>query len=195
MQRRRTILLTLTALLGTALTGVPAHPAAADEVEQLKNGTFDTTTAPWWTTTNVTAGLSGGQLCADVPGGTTNRWDAAVGQNDVTLAKGESYKFSFTATGSPEGHAVRAVVGLQVAPYTTYFEVSPQLSVSGNTYSYTFTSPVDTTQGQVAFQAGGSADAWRFCVCSRPGSSGEVRAALGMGALPNDGRRPCLLQA
>ncbi|MEV6945376.1 glycoside hydrolase family 9 protein [Streptomyces sp. NPDC051172] len=164
MKRRRTILLTLTALLGTALTGVPAHPAAADQVEQLKNGTFDTTIDPWWTTTNVTAGVSGGQLCADVPGGTTNRWDAAVGQNDVTLKKGESYKFSFKATGSPEGHVVRAVVGLQVAPYDTYFEVSPQLSVSGNTYSYTFTSPVDTTQGQVAFQAGGSADAWRFCM-------------------------------
>lgn len=164
MQRRRTILLTLTALLGTALTGVPAGPASADEVEQLKNGTFDTTTAPWWTTSNLTAGLSGGQLCADVPGGTTNRWDAAVGQNDVTLKKGESYKFSFKATGSPEGHVVRAVVGLQVAPYDTYFEVSPQLSVSGNTYSYTFTSPVDTAQGQVAFQAGGSADAWRFCM-------------------------------
>ncbi|MCD9874495.1 glycoside hydrolase family 9 protein [Streptomyces guryensis] len=164
MKRRRTILLTLTALLGAALTGVPAQPAAADEVEQLKNGTFDTTTAPWWTTTNVTAGLSGGQLCADVPGGTTNRWDAAVGQNDVTLKKGESHRFSFKATGSPEGHVVRAVVGLQVAPYDTYFEVSPQLSVSGNTYSYTFTSPVDTTEGQVAFQAGGSADAWRFCM-------------------------------
>lgn len=164
MKRRRTVLLTLTALLGTALTGVPAPPAAADEVEQLKNGTFDTTIDPWWTTTNVTAGLSGGQLCADVPGGTTNRWDAAVGQSDVTLKKGESYKFSFKATGSPEGHVVRAVVGLQVAPYDTYFEVSPQLSVSGDTYSYTFTSPVDTTQGQVAFQAGGSTDAWRFCM-------------------------------
>ncbi|MGW3116502.1 glycoside hydrolase family 9 protein [Streptomyces sp. NPDC001107] len=164
MKRRRTILLTLTALLGTALTGVPASPAAADPVEQLKNGTFDTTIDPWWTTSNVTAGLSGGQLCADVPGGTTNRWDAAVGQNDVTLKKGESYKFSFKATGSPQGHVVRAVVGLQVAPYDTYFEVSPQLSVSGDTYSYTFTAPADTTQAQVAFQTGGSADAWRFCM-------------------------------
>ncbi|MFI8235232.1 glycoside hydrolase family 9 protein [Streptomyces sp. NPDC085900] len=164
MKRRRTVLLTLTALLGAALTGLHAGPAVADEVEQLKNGTFDTTTDPWWTTTNVTAGLSGGQLCADVPGGTTNRWDAAVGQNDVTLVKGESYKFGFKASGSPEGHVVRAIVGLQVSPYDTYFEVSPQLSVSGDTYSYTFTSPVDTTQGQVAFQAGGSADAWRLCM-------------------------------
>ncbi|MER7563839.1 glycoside hydrolase family 9 protein [Streptomyces sp. NPDC097941] len=164
MNRRRTALLSLTALLGAALVASPVSPAAADEVEQLKNGTFDTTTAPWWTTSNVTAEVSDGQLCADVPGGTANRWDAAVGQNDVTLVKGESYKFSFTAKGSPEGHVLRAIVGLQVAPYDTYFEVSPQLSVSGNSYSYTFTSPVDTAQGQVGLQLGGGADPFRFCM-------------------------------
>ncbi|WP_210587209.1 glycoside hydrolase family 9 protein [Streptomyces sp. GESEQ-35] len=161
MKRRRTALLSLTALLGAALT---ALPAAADEIEQLKNGTFDTTTDPWWTTSNVTAALSGGQLCADVPGGTANRWDAAVGQNDITLVKGESYRISFTANGAPEGHVVRAVVGLSVAPYDTWFEVSPQLSASGTSYAYTFTSPVDTTQGQVGFQLGGQADDWRFCM-------------------------------
>lgn len=164
MKRRRTTLLAATALLAAALTTLPAGPAGADEVEQVKNGTFDTTTDPWWTTSNVTAGLSGGQLCADVPGGTTNRWDAAVGQNDIALVKGESYKFGFTASGSPEGHVARAIVGLSVAPYDTYYEVSPELSVSGNSYAYTFTSPVDTTQGQVAFQLGGSADAWHFCM-------------------------------
>ncbi|MET7689370.1 glycoside hydrolase family 9 protein [Streptomyces sp. NPDC005483] len=164
MNRRRTALLSLTALLGAVLVASPESPAVADEVEQLKNGTFDTTTEPWWTTSNVPAGVSDGQLCADVPGGTANRWDAAVGQNDVTLVKGESYKFSFTAKGSPEGHVVRAIVGLQVAPYDTWFEVSPQLSVSGNSYSYTFTSPVDTAQGQVGFQLGGSADPFRFCM-------------------------------
>ncbi|MGW0337271.1 glycoside hydrolase family 9 protein [Streptomyces sp. NPDC003011] len=164
MKRRRTTLLSLTALIGAALVGLPGPPAAADEVEQVKNGTFDTTTAPWWTSSNVTAGLSGGQLCADVPGGTANRWDAAVGQNDLTLVKGESYRFSFTANGSPDGHVARAIVGLSAAPYDTYFEASPQLSVSGNAYSYTFTSPVDTTQGQVGFQLGGSAEPFRFCM-------------------------------
>ncbi|GCB43579.1 glycoside hydrolase family 9 protein [Streptomyces sp. NL15-2K] len=164
MKRRRTTLLSLTALLAAALVGLPAPGAAAEEVEQVKNGTFDTTTAPWWATTNVTAGLSDGQLCADVPGGTANRWDAAVGQNDITLVKGESYKFAFTANGSPDGHVVRAIVGLSVAPYDTYFEVTPQLSVSGNSYAYTFTSPVDVTQAQVGFQLGGSAEPFRFCM-------------------------------
>ncbi|MER7575342.1 glycoside hydrolase family 9 protein [Streptomyces sp. NPDC126514] len=163
MKRRRTAVLSLTTLLGAALVALPAPVAGAEEIEQVKNGTFDTTAEPWWTS-NVTAGLSDGQLCADVPGGTTNRWDAAIGQNDITLVKGESYRFSFTASAAPEAHVVRAIVGLQAAPYDTWFEVSPQLSVSGNRYSYTFTAPVDTAQGQVGLQVGGSADPWRFCL-------------------------------
>jgi endoglucanase len=119
---------------------------------------------PWWATPNVGTELVDGRLCADVPGGTANRWDASVGQNDVTLVQGESYRFSFEADGTPAGHVVRAIVGLQEAPYDTWFEVSPQVSVSGDVYSYTFTSPVDTDRAQVAFQLGGSAEDWRFCV-------------------------------
>ncbi|WP_330465022.1 glycoside hydrolase family 9 protein [Streptomyces longwoodensis] len=163
MKRRTTALLTLTALLGTALTALPLQQAGAEEAEQVRNGTFDTTSDPWWTS-NVTAGLSDGRLCADVPGGTTNRWDSAIGQNDITLVKGETYRFSFHASGVPEGHAVRAIVGLAVSPYDTWQEASPVLTEADGSYSYTFTAPVDTTQGQVAFQVGGSTDAWRFCV-------------------------------
>ncbi|MFD6457083.1 glycoside hydrolase family 9 protein [Streptomyces roseolus] len=163
MNLRRTALLSLTALLAAGLTAVPAGTAGADEVEQIVNGAFDDGAASWWTS-GVTAGPADGGLCADVPGGTVNRWDAGVGQNDLTLAAGETYRIAFRATGTPAGHSVRAVVGLQVAPYDAYHEVVPQLSVSGDTYAYTFTSPVDTTQGQVAFQLGGSADAWRFCL-------------------------------
>ncbi|MDQ0383825.1 endoglucanase [Streptomyces sp. DSM 42143] len=164
MKRRRTALVSLTALLAAAVTALPAAPAGAEETEQVKNGTFDNGTESWWASSNVTAAVTDGRLCADAPGGTANRWDAAVGQNDITLVAGESYKFSFTATGTPADHVVRAIVGLSVSPYDTYHEVSPQLSVSGNTYSYTFTSPVDTTQGQVGFQLGGTPEAWRFCV-------------------------------
>ncbi|MFJ4325586.1 glycoside hydrolase family 9 protein [Streptomyces tricolor] len=164
MKRRRTAVLPLTALLAVAFTALPARQAGADEVEQVRNGTFDAGTEAWWTSSNVTAGLDGGRLCADVPGGTANRWDAAVGQNDITVAKGESYRFSFAASGLPEGHVVRALVGLQTEPYDTWYEASPQLSPDGSTYSYTFTSPVDSAQAQVAFQVGGAAEPWRFCV-------------------------------
>ncbi|MFF4655923.1 glycoside hydrolase family 9 protein [Streptomyces sp. NPDC001381] len=163
MKRRRTALLSLAALLGAALIALPAPQAGAEEVEQVRNGSFDTTADPWWTS-NVTAGLADGRLCADVPGGTANRWDSAIGQNAVTLVKGSSYQFSFSASGVPEGHVVRAIVGLGVSPYDTWYEATPVLTESGDAYSYTFTSPVDSTQAQVAFQVGGSAQPWRFCL-------------------------------
>lgn len=41
MKRRRTTLLSLAALLGTALTALPASQAGAEETEQIRNGTFD----------------------------------------------------------------------------------------------------------------------------------------------------------
>ncbi|WP_412075658.1 glycoside hydrolase family 9 protein [Streptomyces xanthophaeus] len=162
MKRHRTATLALAGLLAAGLTALPAAPAGADETELLKNGTFDTTADPWWAN-GVTTGLSGGRLCADVPGGIANPWDAGIGQNDIALVKGKSYRLSFYADGAPEGHRVRAIVGLSQAPFDTYFEVTPQVNVSGDSYSYTFTSPVDTAQGQVAFQLGGSATPWRFC--------------------------------
>ncbi|GGS77911.1 MULTISPECIES: glycoside hydrolase family 9 protein [Streptomyces] len=164
MKRRRTALAALTALLAAGLTALPAAPAGAEETEQVRNGTFDDGTAPWWTTGNLTAAVDDGRLCADVPGGTANRWDAIIGQNDIPLVAGETYRFSFSASGTPAGHPVRALVGLAVEPYDAYYEVSPQPSVSGDRYSYTFTAPTGTAQGQVAFQVGGSAEPWRICL-------------------------------
>ncbi|MFF5296070.1 glycoside hydrolase family 9 protein [Paractinoplanes globisporus] len=144
------------------LTLGAAAPALADEVEQVKNGGFDGTTDPFWSTAGMPMTLTDGQACVDVPGGTTNRWDAAIGQNDVPLVAGQSYRFSFDASGDA-GHVVRAIVGLAVSPYDTYFEQSPILGGLTH-YSYTFTASTDTAQGQVAFQVGGSADPWHFCV-------------------------------
>lgn len=118
MNRRKTALLSLTALLGAALVASPVSPASADEVEQLKNGTFDSATEPWWTSSNVTAGLSGGQLCADVPGGTANRWDAAVGQNDVTLVKGSRTSSPSPRTVRPKGTSCGRSWGCKWRPTT-----------------------------------------------------------------------------
>ncbi|GAB3911160.1 hypothetical protein GCM10027612_88070 [Microbispora bryophytorum subsp. camponoti] len=146
--------------------GVPDRrtPATAEEgPEQIPNGTFDTTTDPWWHTANLNFELSDGRLCSDVPAGTTNPWDAIVGVNDIPLVKDETYAFSFFATANP-GKVARAYVQLPTDPYTQYVSAAPELSVSGNTYSYTFTSPVDLPDAQVVFQIGGSATAWRFCV-------------------------------
>ncbi|WP_212989282.1 glycoside hydrolase family 9 protein [Actinoplanes auranticolor] len=166
LPRRSFVIRTLGAavLLVAGLTAVPAGPAAAaDEVEQVVNGSFTAGTDPWWGNPGPLT-LSDGKACMDVPGGTSNRWDVAVGQNDIDLVAGETYRYSFTASGDPDGHVARAIVGLGVSPYDTYFEASPALTVSGDTYSYTFTSAVTTAQAQVALQVGGSADPWRLCL-------------------------------
>ncbi len=154
------------AVLATALTisGLSPSPASADEgPEQIDNGTFDTTTDPWWHTGNITFELSDGRLCADIPGDTVNPWDVIIGHNDIPLVKGETYAFGFYADADP-GKVARALVQMPVDPYTAYLSVNPELSVSGDTYSYTFTSPVDMTDAQVVFQLGGSSSPWRFCL-------------------------------
>ncbi|HEX9999277.1 MAG TPA: glycoside hydrolase family 9 protein, partial [Actinoplanes sp.] len=89
-------------------------------------------------------------------------WDAGLGQNDVALIAGQTYRFSFDASGDA-GHVVRAITGLAVSPYDTYFEQSPVLGELQH-YEYTFTASADTEQGQIAFQVGGSAEPWHFCV-------------------------------
>ncbi|MEV0715271.1 glycoside hydrolase family 9 protein [Asanoa sp. NPDC050611] len=147
-------------LAATALAGAPA---AAEGPEQIVNGTFDNGHAPWWATGNLTLDSSSGQLCADVPGGTVNPWDAIIGQDNVPLVAGETYEFRFFATATP-ARVGKALIQLPVDPYTQYLSATPELSVSGNDYTYTFTSPVDLPNAQVAFQIGGSATPWRICL-------------------------------
>jgi len=133
--------------------------------EQLVNGSFDAGKDPWFNTGNAPADVVGGQLCAQIPGGTTNPWDAIVGQNGVTLVNGDSYTFRFDASAS-KPLTIRALVGLSDAPFTTATDQAPQLTTSMQTFTYTFTANADwATTGQVAFQVGGkSADPWTFCL-------------------------------
>ncbi|MFC4109726.1 glycoside hydrolase family 9 protein [Micromonospora zhanjiangensis] len=160
---RRGSRLALAATVALVAAGLTGAPARADGPEQIVNGTFDNGSAPWWGTGNLTLDATGGRLCTDVPGGTVNPWDAIIGQNDIRLVAGETYKFSFFASASP-GRVVKALVQLPVDPYTQYLAANPSVSVSGDVYSYTFTSPVDLPNAQVAFQIGGAATDWRFCL-------------------------------
>ncbi|MGH3994783.1 MAG: carbohydrate binding domain-containing protein, partial [Pseudonocardiaceae bacterium] len=85
----------MTATASTATTAIAdAGP------EQIVNGTFDAGTAPWWWTGNAPATVIDGRLCAEVAGGTSNPWDAIIGQNDLQLQAGESYTFAFDASAS-----------------------------------------------------------------------------------------------
>ena len=127
------------------------------------NGTFDTTTEPWWATSNVTAGLSDGQLCADVPGGTTNRWDAIIGQNDIALVEGGDVPLlASPRPARPTGTSCGRSSGCRSAPYDTYFEVTPAAErLRQHLLVHVHLARSTPPRAQVAFQLGGSADPWR----------------------------------
>ncbi|WP_326561196.1 glycoside hydrolase family 9 protein [Micromonospora sp. NBC_01796] len=157
-------ILTVAALASTGLSSPAAYAQEADPgPEQIVNGTFDGGHAPWWGTGNLTLDSSTGRLCADVPGGTVNPWDVIIGQDNVPLVAGETYEFQFFGSATP-GKVGKALVQLPVDPYTQYLSANPELSVSGNDYRYTFTSPVDLPNAQVAFQLGGSVEPWTVCL-------------------------------
>ena len=163
-RRRAVALLAATAAAALAVTGLTVPAAHADEVEQVKNGTFDDgTTNPWWWTANVPASVVDGQLCADVPAGTANPWDAIIGQNDIPLINGESYTLSFTATASIT-KSINANIQLADPPFTAEISQPTLLSPTPQTFTYTFTSATDTDRGQVSFHIGGATEPWTFCV-------------------------------
>ena len=156
-------LLASAAAVALAATCLTASAATADPVELIRNGTFDSDTAPWWWTGNAPAAVSDGELCAEIPGGTVNPWDAIIGQNDLTLQVGESYEFSFDASASvPVG--VLAKVQQQVEPWPERLSRPAVLGPTTQHFSFGFTSSVDSAVEQVAFQVGGSTAPWTLCL-------------------------------
>ncbi|WP_425556641.1 glycoside hydrolase family 9 protein [Dactylosporangium darangshiense] len=141
----------------------PATPAGADPPEQVVNGTFDSGTDPWWWTGNTPASAVGGRLCATVPAGTPNAWNAIIGQNAITLQAGESYRLAFTASATTPA-TMRANVQLADPPYTPELSAPTALTTTPKAFSYTFKAAASTTAGQVAFQLGGGTTVWTVCL-------------------------------
>ena len=167
-RRRLTGTLAAAALLAGAFAGAFAGPAAGAEAaddapELIVNGDFASGTAPWWWTANSPASVVDGQLCAEVPAGTVSAWDAIVGQNDLPLTAGESYTLSFTATATAPV-TIRTNVQMAVDPYTTETSSADQITATAQTIEHTFTAAADNPAAQLAFQIGGSAQAYTFCV-------------------------------
>jgi endoglucanase len=157
---RLATMLSVAAILATGLAGAAAQ---ADPVELISNGAFDNGTAPWWWTGSAPAAVVDGRLCAQVAGGTTNPWDAIIGQDNLTLQQGESYELSFDASASvPVG--VLAKVQRQTEPWPERLSRPTVLSPEPQHFSYTFTSDVDSAIEQVVFQIGGSAAPWTLCL-------------------------------
>lgn len=146
-----------------SLVGDTEQPPPADGPEQIENGDFGNGSAGWFTYGTGAPSTRDGRLCASVPGGLANPWDAGIGQNDVPLIAGEPYVFSFEASAQP-GATVRANVQLGDSPYTSYLSRDIDLTDDTQRFEYTFTATETTERGQVAFHVGGSADEYTFCL-------------------------------
>ncbi|WP_430868765.1 glycoside hydrolase family 9 protein [Demequina aurantiaca] len=131
----------------------------APGTEFLTNGDFADGKDPWVSYGFGTESTADAQYCAEVPAGTSNPWDVGLAYNDLTLPAGD-YVLSFEASGAGP---VRAIVGLNGAPYTVLAEVNA-LPGDGDGYEVGFTLDEEMSNLQVAFQVGGSANAWTFCV-------------------------------
>ncbi len=117
VRKRRTALVSLTALLAAAVTALPAAPAGAEETGA------GSRTAP-----STTAPNPGGRAatspracptadCAPTPpAAPPTAGTRPSARTTSPLVAGESYRLSFTATGTPADHVVRAIMGLSVSP-------------------------------------------------------------------------------
>ncbi|MBJ6759745.1 glycoside hydrolase family 6 protein [Myxococcaceae bacterium JPH2] len=132
--------------------GVAPQPVVT---ELVVNGTFTNgSVSPWWSGANTASAVENGQLRVNVTGGTANAWDAPIGQDNIALVSGQSYTLAFTATATASV-SVRATVQLGVSPYTAPLDQQVAVDGTSRRFTYTFTSSLTTTGGQVTFQLGG----------------------------------------
>jgi len=164
------------------LTFLGTAQAQAD-VEHIVNGTFDDGPGPWFSYPNSPQGVDG-QLCADVPGGLANVFDAGVGFNGLNLVDGGQYDLTFTASASVAAN-VRVVVQVNGPPFTTALDQMVSLTATPQTFTFNDFTWHGTDPEQIAFQLGTN-PAFRFCVdnVSLMGPapeppSGDVEHAIG----------------
>lgn len=158
-------------LLGVALgAGLIAgaitlpHAGAAEGPELIVNGDFaDGTTAPWWWTADNPGEVVDGQLCAEIPGGTTNPWDAIIGQDELPLTAGESYELTYTASATATLIS-RTNVQQAEEPYAAELSAVDPIDAEPTTFTHVFTAGTDNPAAQLVFQVGGQDEASTLCL-------------------------------
>ncbi|GAA2592558.1 cellulase [Dactylosporangium fulvum] len=133
---------------------------AQESREQVFNGCFnDNDTAGWFAAGGAGVQMSAvdGKLRVQVPGGTSNKFDVIVGQNDIALRNGKEYTLSFTASASePVTVGVRAQVQVDHTFPGTFENSDVNVTPSQQQHQFTFVCTLDNTDnGQLAFQFGG----------------------------------------
>ena len=141
-----------------------AAEARADPYDQVKNGTFDTTTDPWVAYGGASGTLRSdhGQACVDTGSGTINPWDSEIALPYLRIQNGVSYTLTFSArTSTPI--PVTTVFQQNSPGYSTVLASTKTISTELTKYTLTGTGKGDFTDGQLAFQFGGQARV-TFCL-------------------------------
>lgn len=163
-RRRLALLAAATTIALTGATAGAAHAEPApDAPEQIDNGDFNAGVAPWFSYGTGTLGVTDGRLCTTVPGGLANPWDAGIGEDGVPLVAGAEYTLGFDVSATP-GTAVKAVLQLGSAPYTTYASVDATAGGTAQRFEKTFTVTEGNPAAQLIFQVGGSAAEQTVCL-------------------------------
>jgi endoglucanase len=149
-------LLAVALALGVVVPTTASGATAATEL--IKNGTFATGTTNWWGSGNTPISVDAGQLKAVVPGGTTNRWDAMIGQKvpAFPIHQGHRYILSFDARATAS-RAIRTTVQVNTAPYPSTLDRIFTVGTTTQRFAFGFTGSLETAQAELTFQLGGHA--------------------------------------
>lgn len=131
----------------------------AEIVDLLRNGDFTNGLAPWWTTTSVSPSTAGGELCAAILSAGVNPWDAIIGQSGIAITAGKSYTLTLDARASVPGFNLPIKLQEDGGSYTQYFNATPALTGTMQTFTYTFVAPADNASAAFQFQIGGQGPA------------------------------------
>ncbi|MGV9599530.1 LamG-like jellyroll fold domain-containing protein [Streptosporangium sandarakinum] len=141
---------------GPVRLGALSWPDEPATTELVRNGTMDASQPlPWWSAGNPALAVENGELRATVAGGAADAEDAVVVQRTAPLISGHTYTLSFDVRASADV-AVQVAVREGEAPYNDAFARTVELETAAQRFSFPFTSTVDTSVAEVAFQLGGA---------------------------------------
>ena len=130
---------------------LPLAPEAV--VNLIANGDFSSGLNPWWSN-NVTASVVSGEMEGVVPDTAANPWDAIIGQGGLPIQAGESYTLSLQIRATTPV-TVSAIIQLDAAPYTQYFNGSLKLTPINQVFNFPFTASTDDPAAVFQIQLGG----------------------------------------
>ena len=153
-------------LAGLALLAIayPGTAQADDGFNQVTNGTFDTTVAPWvaYGTASGSLRVVDGRACLDTGTGSVNPWDSMLALPNLQIQNGATYTLTFDASGTA---AVPVIVVFQQnsGSFSTVLSSTKTMTPGMTTYTVTGTGKGDFADGQLGFQFGGKPN-FTFCI-------------------------------